>query len=283
MYDVRELDLSTEGIGKVDALLREVFPDAAHLRHDYLSWQYVGNPAGKAVGFNAWAGDELAAHYVTIPLNAVVNGEPQKGLLSLNTATHPNHQGKKLFTTLADATYRRGAELGYSFVVGVANANSTPGFTKKLGFTLVRPLEARLGVGPLRRSPEQAGSFRSAWSDAALQWRLRNPRRRYTRVLRDGRARIEAATGRYGISAILGEFDAAVVDPVGLETTGAMNPLRLWLGLDPAADLKRSAYFALPEKLRTSPLNLIFLDLTGRGQTIDPAATRYDAIDFDPY
>lgn len=283
MYDIRELDLSPDAVAKVEDLLGRVFPGATHLRRDYLTWQYVENPAGKAVGFNAWAGEELAAHYVAIPLRAMIEGAEVRGLLSLNTATHPDHQGKKLFTQLAEATYARAAELGYAFVVGVANANSTPGFTKKLGFSLVRPLEGRLGVGALRRRHEQAASFRSIWNEAALQWRLGNPRRRYTQVTQKSRVRVEAATGKYGIFAILGEFDRRALGEVKLDRTRAMNPVRLWLGLDPAVDIKRSSYFALPQKLRTSPLNLIFLDLTGRGVSIDPDATRFDAIDFDAY
>jgi hypothetical protein len=31
------------------------------------------------------------------------------------------------------------------------------------------------------------------------------------------------------------------------------------------------------------PLNLIFLDLTGRGRRLDPERVKFDALDFDAY
>src|SRR5687768_7937755 len=104
-YEVRELDLSEAGVRDCVILLRAVFPHASHLTQDYLDWQYNRNPAGKAVGFNAYSAGILAAHYVTIPLVARIAGETRSGVLSLNTATHPDHQGKKLFTRLAEKTY----------------------------------------------------------------------------------------------------------------------------------------------------------------------------------
>ena len=61
-YDLRPLDLSEEGLAKVTALLRLVFPHAAHYSEALLRWQYVDNPDGPAVGYNAWVDDELAAH-----------------------------------------------------------------------------------------------------------------------------------------------------------------------------------------------------------------------------
>ncbi|MBK8949251.1 MAG: GNAT family N-acetyltransferase [Flavobacteriales bacterium] len=132
-YELRPLDLSDAGLAPVTDLLRTVFPEAGHFTPEVLRWQYVHNPDGAAVGFNAWAGGTLAAHYVTIPLRAVVDGVEEPGLLSLNTATHPQHQGKGLFTRLAEATYAAGAAQGRGFVVG-GQCEQTPGFTRKLGF-----------------------------------------------------------------------------------------------------------------------------------------------------
>src|SRR5205814_9366938 len=101
---------------------------------DGLAWRYRDNPAGQVVGADAWDGARLAAHYVTCPLEARIDGAVVKGLLSLNTATHPDYQGRGLFTTLAEAAYAQGAAAGYGFVIGVANAYSTPGFVRRLAF-----------------------------------------------------------------------------------------------------------------------------------------------------
>src|SRR5262245_10816784 len=120
-YALRPVTVEQADIEEMAALLRVVFPDAPHFTEEALGWQYRDNPDGQVVGFNAWLDAVLAAHYVTIPLVARVNGKEEKGLLSLNTATHAVHQGKGLFTKLANATYDLGRSMGYGFVIGVAN------------------------------------------------------------------------------------------------------------------------------------------------------------------
>src|ERR1700761_499619 len=140
-----------------------------------LAWRYRDNPAGQVVGADAWDGERLAAHYVTCPLEARIDGRVVKGLLSLNTATHPDYQGRGLFTTLAEAAYAAGAAAGYGFVIGVANANSTPGFLRKLGFQDVGRLEAGVLATLPRRFDETPVQYQGAWRSELLRWRLANP------------------------------------------------------------------------------------------------------------
>ena len=83
-----------------------------HQRGDPLA--IPDNPEGRAVGFNAWAGDVLAGHYVTIPLRARVRGKEERGLLVEHG--HPRRpRSKGLFTRLAQATCDRAASEGYGF------------------------------------------------------------------------------------------------------------------------------------------------------------------------
>jgi GNAT superfamily N-acetyltransferase len=286
MYDLRQIALDEASLQQYHRLLTEVFPAAsAQFTLDYLTWQYLKNPAGQAVGFNAFAGETLAAHYVTLPIKARLDGRECKGLLSLNTATHPQHQGKGLFTKLAEATYQYAASQGYALVVGVANANSTPGFTRKLGFQLVAPLEARLGLGPVPdTSPRFTPDFEVLWDREQLAWRLANPSRSYRLRRSGGSVRVEAPTGKYGIQAILGDFPEALC-PRALERTAppSLNPVRLWLGIDPSRRFQRSLYPPLPDRLRPSPLNLIYRDLTGQRPSLDVSRLRFRSLDFDAY
>ena len=144
-----------------------------------LAWRYRDNPAGQVVGADAWDGERLAAHYVTCPLEARIDGGVARGLLSLNTATHPDYQGRGLFTRLAEAAYGLGADAGCGFVLGVANANSTPGFLRKRGFQHV----GRLAAGLLLRTPKAFANrpvqYEAAWRPELLSWRLANPDGRY--------------------------------------------------------------------------------------------------------
>lgn len=277
-YKFATLDLSKEGVAAITHLLQEVFPGAMHFNQKVVDWEYNLNPDGKAVGFNAWAGNELAGHYVTIPLLALVDGKKEKGLLSLNTATHANHRGKGLFTQLANKTYEYAHGQGYGFVVGVANANSTPGFTRKLGFQLVGPLRAMYGMGPLpfREGPDVV-HYGRVWSKEALEWRLSHPS--YTYQVHEGRFNtIFSKQGKMGARYVLGNTLSPI--PSGVERTKKI-PLKIWIGLDERMNWRSSLYRNIPMRFRPSPLNLIFKDLSGNNRKLDPTRVRFQAIDFD--
>ncbi len=255
-------------------LLSSVFPNTDRYTFEYLKWQYFENPDGEAVGFDAYSDDGLAAHYVTLPFEALLFGERKKGVLSLNTATHPNHQGKGLFVRLADASYSLARDLGYDFVVGVANANSTPGFVRKLGFQLVSQLAAEVGVGTVVATSEQPVEFKRIWSESARTWRLQNPAAQYF----EHGSRIYATTANSLIKMQLtiDPWDEAASRPmIGRLITG-------WLGLHPSRRWQGIA-LPVPQRLRPSPLNLIFRDLSGRNRQLDASRVIMNGIDFDAY
>ena len=279
-HTLRPVTTNDGDIAQIATLLREVFPTAKHFTEEALRWQYRDNPDGQVVGFNAWQGDELAAHYVTIPFKAKVNGKQEKGLLSLNTATRPAHQGKGLFTKLAKSTYELGAEQGFGFVIGVANANSTHGFTKKLGFQLVSPLRAMIGLGPLPfRENSREVHYEQDRSLDAFSWRLAHPCYAYS--IAKGRHIDLVLSGReqFGCRYVLhAARNLRIMDGIPLTKT----PMRkIWIGLDPAMDWRGSCYMNIPMRFRPSPLNLIFKDLSGQGRTLDAKRVRFHAMDFD--
>lgn len=241
-----------------------------------LRWQYAGNPSGTVLGYEAFAGTEVAAHYVTQPLVASVEGARERGLLSMNTATHPQHQGAGLFTRLATRTYETAAGEGYGFVVGVANANSTPGFVRRLGFQLVTPLDARIAIGP-PPFPLQTAAFERMWDDESVRWRVSRPGGRY-KVRRDT---LVVPTNRPLISAALARAPFVERLPQQASSIG-FRPLELWIGLEPHGAAPHRS-LRIPDRLRPSPLNLIFLDLTTKRRRLDPTNVRFRALDFDAY
>ena len=283
MITFAPLRTDTEALARYGALFAACFPDSSKFTPVYLQWLYADNPDGAAVGFDAWDGDQLAAHYVCIPARASIEGVEARMLLSLNTATHPLYQGQGLFTKLAALTFDAGRAAGFDGVYGVANANSTPGFVRKLGFQLVRPLEARVGLGPVGRAPAApavAVSFERLWSGAALAWRCANPdnpvraRRQGRRWCFDARA---IGPVRAYAEATLDAADAAPAAAAG------WRPLRLYLGLLPQSERRFTGYPSIPQRLRPSPLNLIYRSLSGRVETLDPARIRFTFLDFDAY
>ncbi len=280
------MQYSAELLESYSQLFRICFPGASGLSASYLKWLYLENPAGTVVGYDAWEGDRLAAHYVCIPAEAIVHGSVRRVLLSLNTATHPDFQGKGLFTKLAALTYERGAREGFEAVYGVANANSTPGFVRKLGFALVSPLDARIGVGAISVGEVKENvsdfSFKRVWDSKTLAWRISNPVRRYRLTSRaDGLIGAWAPTGKPLLSA-WAEVPADGLE--GLAVEGSAAPLfRLHLGLRPEGVRPGAMWMDIPKRFRPSPLNLIFLSLNeGIGQ-IDRAAVELGQLDFDAF
>lgn len=272
-------------LAQYGALFAACFPGTGKFTSAYLDWLYVANPDGAAVGYDAWDGERLAAHYVCVPARAWVEGAEVLVLLSLNTATHPDYQGKGLFTKLAAMTYEAGAQAGFDGVYGVANANSTPGFVRKLGFQLVRPLEARVGLGRLQHAAKPTAaalSFERSWTPASLAWRCANPHNRVHTVSTHGGKRLQfhaAAMGKH--LPAYAELDAqAAPAPEG---GAAPSLLRLFIGLAPDATSRYWNYASIPMRLRPSPLNLIWRPFTPRVPLLDASRIQFTFLDFDAY
>jgi GNAT superfamily N-acetyltransferase len=283
-----QLDAAT--LVRYGELFQACFPATDKFTPAYLAWLYLDNPDGMAVGFDAWDGERLAAHYVCVPARARIEGRDVPVLLSLNTATHPDYQGKGLFTKLAAMTYEAGAAQGFDGVYGVANANSTPGFVRKLGFQLVRPLEARIGVGGLHHRPvaDAALSFERHWSEAALRWRCANPHNPVYARSNGRKLRFHAAASGHLLPAYA-ELDAgtdtrkALAAPHSSGRVPALSPLRLFIGLAPDAASNYWNYASIPMRLRPSPLNLIYRSFSPRVSELDPGRIAFSFLDFDAY
>lgn len=275
---IRASGVAIEQLRAYAALLGKVFGAAAKFTPEALAWRYRDNPDGAVVGFDAWDGERLAAHYVTCPTTARIGGASVRGLLSLNTATDPDYGGQGLFTRLAQATYAAGAAAGHSFVMGVANANSTPGFLNKLDFQLVGPLEAGMLLRRASRFESADADFRIDWTPRRLAWRLANPANRYG--VRD----------RAGLTVVSAPTHLPLVRCVGFVSEGLTEPggaaglASLFIGLEPRLDLAALGFLRLPQRLRPSPLNLIYRRLADPApESLDPTRTAISFLDFDPY
>jgi GNAT superfamily N-acetyltransferase len=289
--EYRPLELSELEISNIIILLQECFPKSAKFSNEYLKWLYVDNPNGRAIGFNAYFNQELVGHYSCIPMFASVSGENQKGLLSLNTATHPKHQGKGLFRKLADETYKLAKEKDYKFVCGVANSRSSLLFVKLLKFQHVAALDVKLGFGSVLdvenlKNIADFAEFSTLWDSNSLQWRMSNP----VNVCRvnakyDSSARLFANT----------EYPFIVNDGVALlgnqlEERDASKSLKdrfsikMSLCLYPKEVIKKNTvHFNLPDILKPSPLNFIYKDLTENKRSLSPCKVFFNYLDFDAY
>ena len=267
-------------------LINACFPGNLKFSLDYLDWLYRQNPEGEVVGFDAWEGNRLASHYVTIPARARIFGQEIRLLLSLHTATHPDFQGRGLFTKLAEKTYEEAANQGFEAVYGVANANSTPGFIKKLNFSLVSKLSAQIGIG--RRGIDfnlhKNTEFYCDWSEKTLNWRRQNPINP-VRVIEKNATNLFVADSLPTIK-VMAELPTHGLNLARSSDTiqkTIVNPARLFLGLVPSAMNRTDLYLEIPDFLRPSLLNLIFLSLRNSNLTFSPRSVYFTFLDFDAY
>ena len=280
-YQIELTGVSGKDNSEYSRLLSDVFKRPQLFTEAYLRWQYAENPEGNIVGFNAKSGNELAAHYVTMPIASMVQGELKKGLLSLNTATHPDHQGKGLFVKLANQTYQHAAANGYHFVIGVANQNSVHGFIKKLGFQLMGQLEALIGTGPLPVMEDTSKfSYYHQWTQPSLEWRLKNPNRPYG-VSNNKKIEITCSADYPLIRASLATFSQGSFNLPSSQ--GSAGLMKLWIGSKGSVNKNRGLYFNIPAKFRPAPLHLIYKDLSGKGIPFDYEDMYFQALDFDAY
>jgi GNAT superfamily N-acetyltransferase len=282
--EFRRVGVEPKALSGYEALMRACFPQARKYSGDYLGWLYRDNPEGLALGFDALDGDRLAAHYVCIPVKAAIGGQTVTALLSLNTATDPAYQGRGLFTRLAEMTYRAAAEEGFDAVYGVANASSTPGFVRKLGFQLVEPLQARIGIGALDLDLDTAreAQFERAWSAASLKWRCDNPANPVFYRKSGERVQFHAAAKGMLLPAYA-ELSARGVPDAAKDAASFLSVCRLFIGLAPNDACRFRNYAAIPQRFRPSPLNFIYRSLSRRIETLEQGHLSFSFLDFDAY
>ncbi|MEL6652893.1 MAG: GNAT family N-acetyltransferase [Bacteroidota bacterium] len=271
--EIRPIVMDAASRNAISHCLATTFGQAERFTEAFVQWQYEDNPEGPVLGCHAWDGDQIVAHYALQPFTALYQGQSIRCLLSLNTATLPAYQGRGLFTQLANHSYELAASEGFQLVLGVANANSMPGFVRKLGFETLGPLEVRMGVGRLRWTDSKDVNFEPQWSEERLRWRLSSPAGNY----QQGRQAIYSATAYPFVQACLGRFS---FDSALRATPG--SGLKLWLGLDPEIQFQ-GIFPPVPMWARPSPLHLIYKDLQGKGRQLSRESTLFQGLDFDAY
>ncbi|MDI9408076.1 MAG: GNAT family N-acetyltransferase [Candidatus Pacebacteria bacterium] len=267
-------------------LFKACFPASPKFVPHYLDWLYRQNPEGKVVGFDAWEKGKLAAHYASVPAQGFVEGRETRLLLSFGTATHPDFQGQGLFTKLAQMTYEAAANQGFEAIYGVANANSTPGFCRKLNFTLVSQLSVKIGIGirPIDFSGLERTDFYCRRSSESLKWRCQNPINPI-RVYRRNGQNYFMASALMAVPVIAQYPNQLLPDDLQLNNSvpSRISPFRLSLGLTPKTMQKKQASIEIPQFMRPSPLNLIYLSLTNHRPTINPESVFFTFMDFDAF
>jgi GNAT superfamily N-acetyltransferase len=109
-------------------------------RIDALRWQYLENPTRELLVDLAVSGERIAGIYAVQPAFVRVRGVRMLAAQSVDTLVDSDFRGRGLFTKTAEAVYQRVRNRGGAFVYGFPNANSAPGFFRKLGWLSLDPV-----------------------------------------------------------------------------------------------------------------------------------------------
>jgi predicted N-acetyltransferase YhbS len=259
------------------------FPAAHKFSRPFLQWQYYDNPAGEPLGCNIDDGGRLIGHLMGIPQAVRLHGQETVVTLIMNVATHPDYRGRGLFLELVRRVAQMSAERGHAGVVGVANQQTERAYRTKLGFQNVAGLEAHVELLPQTVDMSRAlatADFAQRWTDETLAWRLKNPANplRIAGETADSLI-VEGASSTPLIRA------RGVIPRDGLSARGqgsAIGPAVV-LGLTPKGAARRRLALTVPERLRPSPLRMIWLNHKTPGDQLDPERILFSFLDFDAF
>ena len=278
-YSYQAIDISHSGLQTLSKFLSESFK-SSKFSQDYLDWLYNQNPAGNVIGFNAFFENKLVGHYALIPMKARYKNQQIKALMSLNTATDEKHQGKGLFTILANKSYSRCIDLGFDIIFGVANANSIHGFITKLDWNYIDQLDTRISLTlpKLIKNQKLENCLTFPLSRNETEWRLSNPNFKYSQY------------NSGAINIIVNEINffsrsiVKVTEGTFSNKTSSRPKVYFWIGISNSYSWEGRLWpsIKIPEFLKPSPLHLIYKNLSSELE-LDRTNIHFEAINFDAF
>lgn len=118
-------------------------PDDDYLR--FFRWKHLENPFGTSPAWVATIGGELAGFRVLLRWEFTIDGTPVRAVRAVDTATHPDFQGRGVFSKLTRHALAAIEDDGVGFVFNTPNEQSRPGYLK-MGWQMVERVPIALRV-----------------------------------------------------------------------------------------------------------------------------------------
>src|SRR5260370_2250733 len=265
-------------------LMRHCFPHSNKYSIEYLTWLYLKNPAGQPIGIHVFEDGDLKGQVVGIPQNLILKGTPVRALLLLDVAIHQSLRGRRLFLKGVARVAEIATELGYSAIIGVANGNTYRGY-EQLSFQNVAGLDARLSLMSYfsinsDRAIESADIFQD-WTDETLQWRLKNP------IAPLDIVRVSNNTftveGRTNYPALVARAEIPIRSLSVSGPPASKAKPSVIISLTPKSAGRHRFSISIPERLRPSPLRLVYLNLKDVSDKLNSDSILFSFLDFDAF
>lgn len=143
------------------SLVKSHYPGADECHAEYFKWEYIDNPAGKAIIWTANRNKEIVGQYVVNPIRAKVRENSKLGSVAVKTLIREDFRGKGIHIFLAERAFQTCKERKFDFTYGFPNDSVYKSCIERLGYQeigrvplLIKPLDAeRLIDYCLKSSP----------------------------------------------------------------------------------------------------------------------------------
>ncbi|MBL0744020.1 GNAT family N-acetyltransferase [Chryseolinea lacunae] len=143
----------------------------------YWRWKHVENPFGPSPVLVCWEDGELIGVRAFMRWEWRQKDQRYRAVRAVDTATHPNHQGKGIFKKLTLSLVDTCTQAGDHFVFNTPNTQSKPGYLK-MGWSEAGRLPVKMSiVRPIHmiRNGLFGGNKREGAASSALSEHLRHP------------------------------------------------------------------------------------------------------------
>lgn len=141
----------------------------------YWDWKHIENPFGESPVLLAEADGQLVGLRVFMRWDWIAGGQTYRAVRAVDTATHPDWQGRGIFSRLTKALVQQVTDEGVHFIFNTPNEKSRPGYLK-MGWQAVgrtdlwirplRPLRLAGGLMRRRQATPLAQSSPQAWPES---------------------------------------------------------------------------------------------------------------------
>lgn len=144
-YRIEPVDVNNPAVElELRQVIKAAFQEKELLPQTFLANKLNSRAAKPSLFLAAIENGQIIGCNAFVAIDFIYNGNPITGYLSCWTATHPDHRRKKVFVKIINEAKRLLTEAGAGLIYGIANNNSNPIFTKKLGFTEIPAAYVRI-------------------------------------------------------------------------------------------------------------------------------------------